>query len=131
MTPFYWFSLGILVAVLALVLGYSVGWIQTEMKRRKEVMPQSGLYQVKDDNYKQPEATMTTSMTTEELDKKLDELEVKLTLDEMAKAIQKVASTPHPITHTCENCKHDEYFGCECVCHIDRIKEAKDAMRGA
>ena len=48
MTPFYWFSLGILVAVLALVLGYSVGWIQTEMKRRKEVMPQSGLYQVKE-----------------------------------------------------------------------------------
>ena len=80
MTPFYWFSLGILVAVLALVLGYSVGWIQTEMKRRKEVMPQSGLYQVKDDNYKQPEATMTTSMTTEELDKKLDELEAKLTI---------------------------------------------------
>ena len=85
MTPFLWFSLGILVAVLALVLGYSVGWIQTEMKRRKEVMPQSGLYQVKDDNYKQPEATMTTSMTTEELDKKLDELEAKLTLCECLK----------------------------------------------
>ena len=77
MTPFYWFSLGILVAVLALVLGYSVGWIQTEMKRRKEVMPQSGLYQVKDDNYKQPEATMTTSMTTEELDRESAEKKIK------------------------------------------------------